>query len=157
MNNHLQALELKLPPIVVALVTIMFISLSAWYLPTWRVNIAFKWCLVGLAVLLAAVLGLGGLWAFYQAKTTTMPTQPQQASALVTNGVYRYTRNPMYLGLVCCFIALTIALQQPLAFIWVVVFIVYITLFQIYPEERALITKFGQSYQNYQHRVRRWI
>lgn len=157
MQSRYQALELKVPPVVVALITIILIALTAWCLPIWRINIAFKWYWVGLTLALAAQLGIGGLWAFYQVKTTAMPTQPEQATALVTNGVYRYTRNPMYLGLVLIFTALIIFLQQPLAFVWVGVFIAYITLFQIKPEERALSAKFGQRYQDYQRQVRRWI
>ena len=102
-------------------------------------------------------VALAGDLEFKRARTTVNPFKPQNASALVTSGVFRFTRNPMYLGLLlvvvgwCFFLCSAIALLGPVAFV------AYISRFQIRPEERALLSKFGPSYSDYLARVRRWL
>lgn len=115
---------------------------------------------VGIAALLsvtaAAITAAGGL-RFKQARTTVNPLLPENASTLVTSGIYRHTRNPMYL-------ALTLALLGVAAWLWwapallaAAGFSAYITRFQIEPEERVLRLKSGAEYVRYCHSVRRWL
>jgi protein-S-isoprenylcysteine O-methyltransferase Ste14 len=113
--------------------------------------------ITGLLVLLGLILDSGGLLSFIRSKTTINPVKIEKASALVTGGVYRFTRNPMYLGMAFLLTALAIWLQTPLAFVGPVLFVGYITRFQIIPEERALLKLFGQEYLDYSQRVRRWL
>ena len=75
----------------------------------------------------------------------------------MSDGVYRYTRNPMYVGLACCVLAWGVYLQNFAALLGVVIFIAYMTHFQIKPEERALQEKFGDEYANFKSKVRRWL
>ena len=82
---------------------------------------------------------------------------PERASALVERGIYRHTRNPMYLGLLCLLLGWTLALGQWAALLGPLVFVVYITRFQIVPEERVLLAHFGAAYDDYRQRVRRWL
>ena len=79
------------------------------------------------------------------------------ASSLVIRGVYRYTRNPMYVGLLLTLLAWAVFLANPLAALWVVVYVLYITRFQIIPEERVLASLFAAEYEAYKGRVRRWV
>jgi protein-S-isoprenylcysteine O-methyltransferase Ste14 len=110
----------------------------------------------GLAVLGLAVAA-AGVWAFKRAQTTVSPLQPAKASALVTAGVFRYTRHPMYLGLALMLLALVMWLGHAINLLVLLGFVAYIMRFQIKPEERALQTLFGDAYSDYKARVRRWI
>jgi protein-S-isoprenylcysteine O-methyltransferase Ste14 len=85
------------------------------------------------------------------------PTKPSATSSLVTNGVFRFTRNPMYLSLLLYLVAWAVYLANWLALLLVPVFMLYITRFQIKPEERALSAQFGPEYASYKARVRRWL
>jgi protein-S-isoprenylcysteine O-methyltransferase Ste14 len=83
--------------------------------------------------------------------------KPETATSLVTNGVYRYTRNPMYLGMLLVLLAWAIYLSAPAALMGPIAFWLYIQRFQIQPEERALVAMFGSAFTDYMSRVRRWI
>jgi protein-S-isoprenylcysteine O-methyltransferase Ste14 len=111
------------------------------------------------AVLVATGLGFDvlGLLAFRAARTTVNPLHPEKASALVSAGVYRVTRNPMYVGMLCLLLAWAAFLATPAALVGPLLFVLYITRFQIIPEERILRERFGESYVEYMKQVRRWI
>jgi protein-S-isoprenylcysteine O-methyltransferase Ste14 len=115
---------------------------------------------VGLAVTLActgAAFGISAMAWFRRAKTTMSPIKPADASRLVTSGVYRLTRNPMYLSLVLYLLAWAAYLSSWLALLVLPLFAMYIQRFQITPEERALSSLFGPEYAAYKQRVRRWL
>ena len=115
---------------------------------------------MGVAGLLAAAglaLDFSGLLTFVRRHTTISPLSPRKSTVLVTRGVYRFTRNPMYLGLVCLLAAWAVWLAALLPFAGPVLFVAYITRFQIRPEERVLSQLFGPAYTDYTRRVRRWI
>jgi protein-S-isoprenylcysteine O-methyltransferase Ste14 len=109
--------------------------------------------LAGLGVLVAVL----GMLAFRRAKTTINPVNIGAASSIVTSGVYRYTRNPMYVGLALMLVGWAVHIAVPFVLVGPVVFILFITRFQIIPEERVLTSKFGGEYRKYQERVRRWL
>lgn len=151
------ALELKVPPPVVALL----LGLAAWWLaPLWP---AIGWPdglrlgLAGALLLTGLALDLSGLLAFVRRHTTISPLSPHKSRALVTGGVYRFTRNPMYLGLACLLGAWAVWLAALLPWLAPVAFVLYITRFQIGPEERVLAERFGPAYTDYTRRVRRWL
>lgn len=150
------ALDTRIPPPVVGL----SVALLMWALNRgWPVDVESVWQLP-LALLLVAVgagLDLAGLWAFRRARTTINPLRPQRTSALVSGGVYRLTRNPMYLGMLSLLLAWGVYLGQPWAFLGPVGFVAYITRFQIVPEERAIRARFGPEFDAYCARVRRWL
>ncbi|MNJ74873.1 hypothetical protein D3C77_718740 [compost metagenome] len=85
------------------------------------------------------------------------PLKPASASALVTSGIYRVTRNPMYLGFALVLAAWTVFLASPFTLLGIAAFVLYIDRFQILPEERALHQLFGEAMDEYCARVRRWI
>ena len=155
--SHMRWLELKIPPPLVALL----IGVAMWMLPrgSWHVPIAPTVRLttsIALAVLGVVVAMLGSL-AFKRVGTTVNPLKPNAASALVTSGIYRYTRNPMYVGVATVLLGWAIYLAAPLAIVGPLAFVAYITRFQIIPEERALSVKFGGEFAEYQARVHRWL
>ena len=85
------------------------------------------------------------------------PFKPSATSALVSDGVYRFTRNPMYVGLLITLLGWAAFLSQPAALVFVPLFVLYITQFQIKPEERILSSMFGTEYAEYKAKVRRWL
>ncbi len=107
--------------------------------------------------LFALTFGLSGIFTFRRARTTINPVQIDQASRVVTHGIYRVTRNPMYVGLTGLLTMWAVHLAVPLAFLGPVVFAAFIHWFQILPEERAMEKKFGREYLDYKSRVRRWL
>ena len=114
----------------------------------------------GIATLIALpglIVALAGVRAFRRQATTVNPMKPGEASSMVTEGVYRYTRNPMYLGLACAMLAWGLYLQNIAALLFVIAFVAYMTHFQIKPEERALQAIFGDEYVSFKSRVRRWL
>ncbi len=104
-----------------------------------------------------AVLCSLGFVRFKRTKTTVDPRTPEAASALVVSGVYRVTRNPMYLGLLVNLFAWAYFVSNGLSFLFLPAFVLYMNRFQIRLEERALQSKFGQAYADYRSQVRRWL
>lgn len=106
---------------------------------------------------LSGGIALAAFVAFWKAKTTINPFKPELASALVTHGIYHFTRNPMYLSLLLLLLAYAIHLWTIAALAGPIAFVGYTTWFQIKPEERALESKFGSQFVEYKGRVRRWL
>lgn len=106
---------------------------------------------------MAAYVALSAILLFKSTGTTVDPRAPEAASILVTDGVFRWTRNPMYLGLCCCLFALGTYLASLVSLVVVPVFILYITRYQILPEERALKARFGEQFDAYCKVTRRWL
>lgn len=102
-------------------------------------------------------IAIAGIVSFRLAKTTVNPTKPETATSLVSSSIFGVTRNPMYLGLLLALVAWALYLASPVALLGPVAFWLYITRFQIVPEERAMTKLFGDSYTAYAAKVRRWL
>lgn len=154
----MSALELKIPPpLVAAAVAGGMYAAASLLLPVLALPPGLR---VGAALALAGVgagFDLAGLLAFRKAKTTVNPLTPSKSATVVTTGVYRLTRNPMYLGLALILLGLAVYLASVWALFGPLVFAAYITRFQIVPEERVLTARFGAAFSTYCARVRRWL
>ena len=106
---------------------------------------------------MGCAIGAASVLQFLLAKTTLNPFQLETASQLVTSGIYRLSRNPMYLSLVFILLAWMVYLGSFSALLGVVLFIWYITKFQIKPEEEGLKHLFGDAFTAYCQRTRRWL
>ena len=95
--------------------------------------------------------------AFRRAKTTVNPITPEATTTMVTSGLYRFSRNPMYLGLLVVLIGWALFLSHPLAFAVLPLFVLYMNRFQIIPEEQILSAKFAHQFTAYKETVRRWV
>lgn len=148
---------LKIPPPIVTAI----VAAAMWLISSTTFAIAIptmlRISLVTLFALSGAGFGFSGVRAFRQAKTTVSPTKPENASSLVISGVYRITRNPMYVGFLLMLVAWCALLAAPWAIVGPVAFFLYIGKFQIAPEERVMLQKFGADYLAYKARVRRWL
>jgi len=149
-------LELKIPPPAVALL----VAAGMWFVASGDARLMERTMAMAAALTLAAIgaaFDVAGMLSFRRARTTINPLRPDTASALVTAGVYRVTRNPMYVGMLFLLLAWAAYLSSAWALVGPVVFLAYITRFQIVPEERVLSGLFGGAYADYRTRVRRWL
>jgi protein-S-isoprenylcysteine O-methyltransferase Ste14 len=153
----MRTLELKIPPVVIGLGLGAAMYAAARFAPVFGFALpAGRIIAVGLAVIgvFAAVLGVV---SFRRAGTTVNPLQPAAASQLVVSGIYRRTRNPMYLGMLLVLLGWGVFLANAIAFLAATAFIPLMNRLQIGPEERILTATFGPAFTAYQSAVRRWL
>jgi protein-S-isoprenylcysteine O-methyltransferase Ste14 len=113
--------------------------------------------LAAVLVVIALTIGVSAIVSFGRARTTLNPLQPDAASALVVRGIYRWTRNPMYLAMLLVLVAWACIVANGAALAILPLFVAYLNRFQIAPEERALQARFGDEFQQYKRTVRRWL
>jgi protein-S-isoprenylcysteine O-methyltransferase Ste14 len=150
-------LEHRIPPPIVGLAAGAAMWALDRYFPSLRLPFPGQlWVALAVGVLGIAV-DVAGMAAFLKARTTVNPLRPDQASALVAGGIFRRTRNPMYLGMAMLLLAWALYLANPLSALLILLFVAYMNRFQIGPEERALESRFGTQFVDYRNRVRRWL
>ena len=153
----MRVLELKVPPLAVGVLLAALMWLVSRGVPALtfvfpsRKLLALSFTIAGVIVILVAVA------SFRRAKTTINPMDPASSSSLVLSGIYKFSRNPMYLGFLLALFGWAVFLSNALAFVFLPAFIFYMNRFQIEPEEKALAGKFGQEFVDYKSRVRRWL
>jgi len=150
-------LKLKMPPPGYALMIGILMWVLNHYVPLahW---IPSPWNRAGVVlIVLALTMDLSSLYLFFKKHTTPSPFTPDNASLLVTTGFYKYTRNPMYVGLLIVLTGYAIWLGSVTPFLLLPVFYYLVTHMQIMPEEAILEEKFGTDYRIYKSRVRRWL
>lgn len=153
----MRALELKIPPPVVALL----VAGAMWGISRLAPLVDLPASVRIAAAIACAVAGVGfslaGVISFRHAKTTVNPMKPEKTSALVCSGIYRLTRNPMYVGLALILVAWAAYLSSGWALLGPLAFVLYMNRFQIAPEEKVLASLFGAGYADYRSGVRRWL
>lgn len=145
----------KVPPPIVTLISGLIIFFSRPLFPEYHSN---------LINVLSAIFLFFGLLVFFLAvasfkryKTTVNPLQPSKATHLVISGIFRFTRNPMYLGMALVLLSLSFKFNLLGGLIVTVFFIMFITKFQIIPEEEAMLSLFQDEFEIYKENTRRWI
>lgn len=151
------ALETRIPPPLIGLVAGLVMWLVARATPALAVTVPARRALAVLLGLAGLAVVAAGVVRFRHARTTVNPLDPAAASALVESGVYRITRNPMYLGFAVVLLGWVVHLASPPAVLGVVAFVAYMNRFQIIPEERALRANFPGAFDAYARKVRRWL
>lgn len=150
-------MKLLIPPPLIALIS----GLSMWGIASnvdaLRFIFPFQYVLAYALIGSGLLIDISAIFAFRRAKTTVTPLAPEKASALVISGLYRVTRNPMYLGLLLILTGVALLLGSLLNAAIIIAFMAYITAFQIKPEEEKLTEIFGAQYLSYMQKVRRWI
>lgn len=157
LKDTMQWLELKIPPVGVALIAVGMMWLTARALPSLSVPITHRAIVAGCVFLVGMVLGILGIITFRRANTSVHPVKLELTSLLVTEGIYRLSRNPMYLGIAVALLGWGIYLSNVVALAFVMAFVWYMNRFQILPEERSLERQFGEQFKNYKRQVRRWL
>lgn len=157
MNTVAQGLELKIPPLVVVAITALLMWLAARAMPQLIVMYSGRIIVAGVFAALGVAAAALGVIEFRKASTTVNPHAPHNSSRIVTSGIYRFTRNPMYVGMLLLLLGWAAYLANVASVVLVLVYVAYITWFQIQPEERTLAAKFGGEYEEYLRSVRRWL
>jgi protein-S-isoprenylcysteine O-methyltransferase Ste14 len=147
--------ELKIPPL---LVTLIFGG-AIWIIPnSFKVkNLMVLYAIASILFFIGSLVSILGVREFRRQKTTVNPMSPQESNSLVINGIYKFTRNPMYLGFLFWLLSLGVILGKPISLVWATGFVLYMNYFQIFPEERILTENFGEDYIKYKSSVRRWM
>jgi protein-S-isoprenylcysteine O-methyltransferase Ste14 len=150
-------MKLTIPPAIVTAITAGAMQLVAMYIPLGSLRLPGSRLLAALLLIVSGVFGVLGLYQFYRKSTSIDPHKPSKASTLVTDGIYQYSRNPMYLALFFLLIAYATILQNVLNLFVFPVFIWYMNRYQIIPEEEVMEEKFGSEYLEYKSEVHRWL
>lgn len=150
-------LETKIPPVAVFIIAALLMWLVSKYTPAIDLPELVRWLMILAFLLFGAIMGVSGVFSFLKEETNVNPMDPEKVTSLVDTGVYKISRNPMYLALALVLIAFALYLKSLWSLPVVLLFMVYMTRFQIFPEERAMIKLFGEQYLNYMDSVRRWI
>ena len=140
---------LKIPPPVFMLMALIMMLGCHYLLPWWQFKP--RWIIAIPLVIILSVLALA------KANTTISPFIPKQTARLVTRGIYQYSRNPMYVSLLLLLIAAVFIYGELSTILGVAFFIIVINHYQIKPEEKVLLTLFGDKYVQYCGQVRRWF
>ena len=145
----------KIPPPIVTLICGLAIYFSKTFFNKFfsynNNTISLFLLILGFTVFTLAVK------AFNRQKTTVNPLEPRQASSLVSSGIFKYSRNPMYLGMLIILLALSFKFNLVGGIVISLFFYLFITKFQILPEEEAMNELFGNEFTEYSNRTRRWI
>ena len=150
-------MALKIPPLLQFIICILLIWMASKALPVIAIDMQIKHSMAGTLGGISLAIASAGIISFRMAGTTVDPRYPHKASKLVTDGIYRLTRNPMYLAMAVMLAGYCIYLGSLFGLFIIGGFIRYMTIFQIMPEEKALEKQFGQAFLDYKARVRRWI
>ena len=153
----MSALEHRIPPPVIGLITVALMWSVSSLGPSIPLAAEHRHWLVAGLILIGICFDLFGILAFRKLRTTVNPLKPERASSLVVDGIYRITRNPMYVGMGFLLLAWAVHLSAWLPFAFIPLFVLFLTRFQIVPEERILQKIFAEEYARYRARVRRWL
>lgn len=150
-------LELRVPPPAVLAICAAATAAAGHWLPAANLPFPGHRPLAVALVVAGMSLALAGVMAFRSARTTVNPFAPEKATSIVKNGVFRWTRNPMYLGMAAGLLGVASWWATLPGLLFLAAFCAYITRFQIRPEERVLRARFGDEFIDYMARVRRWL
>tara|TARA_Y100000813_G_scaffold27848_1_gene17582 strand:+ start:56 stop:502 length:447 start_codon:yes stop_codon:yes gene_type:complete len=145
----------KIPPPIVTLAFGLMIYFSRNIFPD--INNIIFYVLSLFFIILGPFILISAVRSFKAEQTTINPININNASSLVFSGVFKYSRNPMYLGMVFILLALSFRFNLVGGILFTSIFIMYITKFQIIPEEAAMKSIFGEDFNKYKNKTRRWI
>ena len=145
----------KIPPPIVTLFFGLCIYLSRPYFPEFSFSILNS--LSTISFVLGITVFATAVSSFKRQNTTVNPISIEKASSLVVNGVFKYSRNPMYLGMLFILLGLAFKFNLIGGLLFTSLFMIFISIFQIKPEEAAMEKLFDQEWKDYIKNVRRWL
>ena len=148
-------IKTKFPPPLVALTFGFLINYTKNIFP--KIEIKNEIIFGSFMIISGLIIILSAIILFKKYQTTITPLNPSNATKLITDGIYKFSRNPMYLGLLLVLVGISIILNLTGGFFFILLFILYINLFQIIPEENAMVDLFKDEFLEYKKNVRRWI
>ncbi|HHE9970474.1 TPA: isoprenylcysteine carboxylmethyltransferase family protein [Haemophilus influenzae 10810] len=134
----------------------LFIAIAMYFLPK-IASYSVHFSVIVFVISLSFLIALSSIMQFFICKTSINPRDFKGTTKLVSTGIFRFSRNPMYLSLLLILLAWTLWLGNSLAWLGVIVFILVMNHCQIAREEAYLESKFGDEYRRYKQKVRRWL
>lgn len=150
-------MEKKIVPPVQVIIVIILMYFLTYLFPSFSYSLPEKYVIVSFLISISICVGLLAIYTFRAHKTTINPITPEATSIIVNTGIYALSRNPMYLAMVIFIFAIALFCENFLAMLPVLLFVWFITKYQIIPEERVLALHFGGEYKQYLLEVRRWF
>jgi protein-S-isoprenylcysteine O-methyltransferase Ste14 len=150
-------LEQKIPPVIVTTVFALLMLLSSIVVTSLNIELMYSFTLSVVSLIVGIVFIISGIVSFRIHRTTVNPVKTDNVSTLVKSGIYQYTRNPMYVGMLLMLCSYCFYLSNILNLIFIALFVTYMNKFQIKPEEVFLNNLFGHEYLAYKRNVRRWL
>ncbi len=154
---NLTRLALKIPPALIFVIWLAAMASLRYIFPGLNYTLFLTPFIAGLFFLLGLFLTLSGFFHFKKAQTTIDPRYPENTTTIVTTGIYRLSRNPMYLGFLMWLTAWAFILSNLVGFVFLPLFVFYMNRYQIIPEEKILHKQFGDIYYRYLNKVGRWL
>ena len=146
---------IKIPPPILVLILTSLVYFSSTKLES--IHLPYRQTVSVLILIIGLVVIISPVFDFIKSKTTVNPVKFQNVNRLVTTGIYKYSRNPMYLGMILIIISTTVYYLNFLSVFSPLIFYIWINKFQISREEIFLEGKFGNEYLKYKSKTRRWI
>ncbi|HHF1625111.1 TPA: isoprenylcysteine carboxylmethyltransferase family protein [Haemophilus influenzae] len=134
----------------------LFIAIAMYFLPK-IASYSVHFSVIVFVISLSFLIALSSVIQFIICKTSINPRNFKGTTKLVSTGIFRFSRNPMYLSLLLMSITWVLWLGNSLAWLGIIVFVLAINQFQIAKEETYLENKFGDEYRRYKQKVRRWL
>ncbi|MBF0264221.1 MAG: isoprenylcysteine carboxylmethyltransferase family protein [Gammaproteobacteria bacterium] len=154
--TYVNPLKLLIPPPVYMVIFAGLMWLLSQYYPVYSWSIDTQDIGIGI-IFIGGLIDLSSLFLFLIAKTSVNPMKPEKAETVVKRGMYKFSRNPMYLGLLLLLTGWSLFLGVLSALVLLPTFVWTINTMQIQYEEVILEQKFGDDYVQYKKSVRRWI
>ena len=148
-------IKTKIPPPLVALTFGFLINYTKNIFP--KIEIKNEIIFGSFMIISGLIIILSAIILFKKYQTTISPLNPSNATKLITDGIYKFSRNPMYLGLLLVLVGISTILNPIGGFFLIPLFILYLNFFQIIPEENAMVDLFKDEFLEYKKNVRRWI
>lgn len=148
-------IKTKIPPPLVTLAFVFLINYTKNIFP--KIEIGEKIIFGVVMIIIGTMIIVSAISLFKKYQTTITPLNPSDATKLVTKGIYKFSRNPMYLGLLLVLSGFSIILNPIGGLLFIPLFILYLNLFQIIPEENIMVDLFKDEFLEYRENVRRWI
>ena len=145
----------KISPTILTLLFLIFNYILSFI--SLKIEIPYKYFFTTLLIILGFYIIIRSSRLFAIAKTSIDPLRPFKSTFLITNDIYKYSRNPMYFGYLLILLSSSVYLSNIISIIIIPLFIFIINFIQIIPEEEALKDLFGPNYDEYASKVRRWI
>ena len=153
----MRQLELMIPPLALCAVFAAAIVALGYFAPFANAPFPAHRAVAIALLLIGFALAATGVIQFRISKTTVNPMVPSRASSIVTSGVFSISRNPMYVGMALSLLGVAAWRSSVPGYVLVPLFCLYMTEFQIKPEERILLARFGEEFSTYMSKVRRWV
>ena len=157
LTSKMKGSTLRVPPPALTLLCLFGLVLFRWILSSLTFKFSGQVFVSITLVVVGIAIGLIAIRRFYQVDTTVLPDEMDSSSVLVTGGIFKISRNPMYLGMATVITGVGVGLGTLVMLPILGLFVFWITENQIKPEEHALVKIFGSKFEDYKSKVRRWI